>query len=120
MINKLYLLQFVPLLCFVPLFSPVCCTSQLSATAADYLVREPPRTAAAVNRSEVLDGTGGHRGPALPGYSLLDNAMQQGMNEQTHTLMKWMHLIKERKVIICCHVKLGIYWCGCPHLLHIV
>lgn len=85
MINKLYLLQFVPLLSFVPLFSPVCCTSQLSATAADYLVREPPRTTAAVNRSKVLDGTGGHRRPALPGYCLLDNAMQQGMNEQTRT-----------------------------------
>lgn len=75
MINKLYLLLFVPFVYFIPLFSPVCRTSQLSAAAADYLVREPPRTAAAVNRSEMLDGTGGNRRSALPGYCILDNAM---------------------------------------------
>lgn len=58
-----------------PCLSPVCCPSQLSAAAADYLVREPPWSEAAVHRSEVLDSAGGHRRSALSGYRLLDNAM---------------------------------------------
>lgn len=57
------------------LFPLVCCASQLSAAAADDLVREPPWTEATVYRSEVLDSTGGHRRSAFPGYRLLDSAM---------------------------------------------
>lgn len=56
-------------------FPPVCGTSQLSAAAADDLVREPPRPEAAVCRSEVLDSAGGHRRSAFPGYRLLDSAL---------------------------------------------
>lgn len=64
----------VPLWYFF-LFFPVCRTSQLSAAAADDLVREPPRTEAAVYWSEVLDSAWGHRRSAFPGYCLLDSAM---------------------------------------------
>lgn len=56
-------------------FLPVCRSSQLSAAAAHYLVREPPRSEAAVHRSEVLDSARGHRWAAFSRHRLLDNAM---------------------------------------------